>query len=265
MPKIKKNIYTIVFEHNCEKKYYNLKMKHEGIIYAIEYWAISHCEKLAVSNCTALVCISERDQRDIFKYYNRKADALLPVSFENSFKKNKIQPNYKKELLFIGSNFGPNLEGILWFVDNVMSELRDFKLYIVGKNFENEKEKLKRLNVEVIGTVNSMEKYYYSFPVMVMPIFYGSGMKVKTAEAMMYGKTILATDEALEGYDVEDIDGIFRCNTKDDFINTIRSIFTENLSQFRQSVYNLYLEKYSREKTYDILKSIMPSEDKKDE
>lgn len=256
--KIPNNIYTIVFEHNCEKKYYYLKIKHEGLIFLIEYLAISRCERIAVTKCDKLICINKRDAMNIFELYSRKADTLLPISFENKFQKEKVQKNTNKELLFIGSNFGPNVEGISWFVKNVMSVLSDYKLYIVGKNFEEEKEKLERKNVIVVGTVDNLEDYYYNYQVIVIPIFYGSGMKVKTAEAMMYGKTILATDEALEGYDVENVNGIFRCNTKDEFINTICEVFKKSVPEFQEDVYQRYLDKYSQEAALKNLKKSLP-------
>lgn len=76
-----------------------------------------------------------------------------------------------------------------------------------------------------------------------MPIFYGDGMKIKTAEAMMYGKTILASDEALEGYEVKDIQGIYRCNTREEYLETIHMI-ERNENYYNKSVRNLFLSKY---------------------
>lgn len=80
---------------------------------------------------------------------------------------------------------------------------------------------------------------------MVIPIFYGDGMKIKTAEAMMYGKIILASDEALEGYQVENIDGIYRCNTKENYINCIRKLEKENNERLKKNVRQLFLNNYS--------------------
>jgi Glycosyl transferases group 1. len=262
LSKISKDIYTIVFEHNCEKKYYTLRMKHEGLIYAIEYWSVSRCEKIAVSECSMLICINERDRLNIFKIYSREADLLLPVSFENKLCKNKIKKNNSKEIVFIGSNFGPNLQGIAWFVENVMSCLPDFKLYIVGKDFEKDKEYLERRNVIVVGTVDNIEDIYYHYSIVVMPIFYGSGMKVKTAEAMMYGRTILATDEALEGYDIEGVNGIFRCNTQEEYINVIIQLFKDDIPEFREEVHQKYLEKYSNGAALDTLRKALPTGEK---
>jgi len=35
---------------------------------------------------------------------------------------------------------------------------------------------------------------------VILPIISGSGMKTKTAEALMYGKSIIGIKEAFEGY-----------------------------------------------------------------
>lgn len=48
-----------------------------------------------------------------------------------------------------------------------------------------------------------MAEYIYNADFLIAPIFEGSGMKLKTAEALMYGKTVFGTTEAFEGYDVD--------------------------------------------------------------
>jgi site-specific DNA-adenine methylase len=60
----------------------------------------------------------------------------------------------------------------------------------------------------------------------------------------MYGKTIIATDEALEGYDVNNVKGIFRCNTKKEFIDKIREASKHCGNGYRQSVRDIYLSRY---------------------
>ena len=86
---------------------------------------------------------------------------------------------------------------------------------------------------------------------MVIPVFYGAGQKVKTAEAMMYGKTIIATSEALEGYAVDDVEGIFRCDTVDAFVRTIRMVSSQHRSKYRKEVRKRFLEEYSYKAVLD--------------
>lgn len=221
---------TIVFFHNIETDFSWNKVKKEGICFLPAYFASYYNERIATKIATKVITLNERDDRRLNQLFGRTSDLHLGVSFEDYFQYEKLKRNgQKKELLFVGSLFWPNYQGILWFVDEVMRVLPEYHLSIVGKNFENKKRELERDNVTVIGTADDLEQYYYSYSVIVMPIQYGAGMKVKTAEAMMYGMTILGTDEALEGYQVDGVKGIYRCNTADAFINVIHNIYENGL------------------------------------
>ncbi len=106
----------------------------------------------------------------------------------------------KFNMLFAGSAFPPNIEGIRWFVHNVLPQVPG-ELFIVGRNFEKYRAQLAADRVHVIGTVDEVDSWYYQSDCVVSPIFWGSGIKVKTAEAFMLGRTIVGTKESFVGYD----------------------------------------------------------------
>ena len=246
LSKVPRNIKSLVYFHNVERDYAWNKVKKEGLCFLPSFFASLYNEKIAVKKATKIISINERDGHRLEKLYGRLPDLYLPVSFYDRFKIQKIRRSLdRKELLFIGMMFPPNYQGIEWFIKEVMSELPEYHLTIVGKNFEKGRRRLERNNVTVIGTVDDLDEYYYTYPVIVMPIQYGAGMKVKTAEAMMYGMTIVATDEALEGYHVEGIQGIYRCNTADEFIKAIREIYEhDNLKVLQEDVRQIFLEEF---------------------
>ena len=124
---------------------------------------------------------------------------------------------------------------------------------IVGRGWEEKKEELSEYKqVNIIGTVDDVSYWYHKYPALVMPIRRGSGIKVKTAEAIMYGKTIFASDEALEGYDVNEIKGIYRCNDAKEYIDNIMSFFTgKEIPLCQDDVRKLYLKKYSSDHLYN--------------
>jgi glycosyltransferase involved in cell wall biosynthesis len=246
LTKMNKYCRTVVFFHNCEYDFSCNKVKNEGIVYlpsAIASWVN---EKKAV-NAGKIGCLNNRDSNRIFELYGRRADFFFPVTFEDTFDPTRAKESNKKELLFVGSRFKPNEDSIEWFMKNVMAFLPDITLLIVGKGFEDKKAEYESAysNVTVLGGVNDLSDYYYSHPVQVMPILYGAGMKVKTAEAMMYGRTIVASDEALEGYDVDGMDGIYRCNTADEYIRVLSDLMIADKSEtYNVSVRNCFMQKY---------------------
>ena len=82
-------------------------------------------------------------------------------------------------------------------------------------------------------------------------------MKTKTAEAMMFAKTIFGTTEAFEGYEVdyEKIGGL--CNSAQDFISKINQFdLSQYYNDYSRSVYE---EKYSDLNNLKLFKRILTS------
>lgn len=242
---IRCNVPIISFFHNIEANYAWNKYKHEGKKYIVAYWSYFHNEKYMVRLADRIILLNKRDEKELRRLYGRNADFFLPISFTDTFDEKKIrtQPNQRFELLFVGSLFQPNLEGLKWFIDEVMPRLdkEKYTLKIIGKNLETKRRELEHENVEVIGTVDNLDEYYFMADAVVIPIFYGDGMKVKTAEAMMYGKMIFATDEALEGYDVDNVEGIYRCNDAEEFVDQLKST---KFKRFNETVRSIFKNKY---------------------
>lgn len=251
---------VICFFHNIEADYsYNL-VKSKGKQYVLSCWASKRNERSVIQYADALLCLTRRDADRMRELYGRGSDKIIPITFRDVYdaKKNKVQQG--KGILFVGSCFPPNYDGMKWFVDNVMGKLPNITLTIVGKGFETKKSELQRKNVIVIGTVKCLEEFYYAYPLVVMPIRYGSGMKVKTAEAMMYGRMILASDEALEGYDVDGVKGIYRCNTADEYVARINEVFENGEPEpYQAEVRKLFLAKYDTKQIENEFEQVVKS------
>lgn len=241
----KRNYCTVVFYHNVEADYAMNKVKNESIVYIPSYCASKYNDKCG-TEADAVICLNQRDSDRLSELYGRAADFILPITFRDCFEVDRTNCEYKRELLFLGSSFAPNRMSIEWFMRNVMPELNNIHLTIVGKGFECKKEEYEQYrNVKVIGAVEEPDRYYYQHAAVILPIKYGAGMKVKTTEAMMYGRKIFASDEALEGYDVENVPGITRCNEAEEFANAINHYFDkEELKPYEPEVRKLFLEKY---------------------
>ena len=244
--KFRRGIKTIVLAQNLEKQYSWNTVVHKSPLCIFHFFSVWYNEHSLLRRADRLVCLNNRDSRLFSKHYHRKADLLIPMTFKDVFSKEayeKVKSN-KEKLVFVGSNFMPNIKGIEWFIRNVMPYI-GYELEIVGRNMENWKPDLSNEKVKIVGSVDDLAPYYYDASAIVMPIFIGAGMKVKSAEALMYGKTIFATKEALEGYDVKGSDHIFKCNTKEEFISAIQKYMaSENKVKMNEDIRELFLKKY---------------------
>jgi hypothetical protein len=92
---------------------------------------------------------------------------------------------------------------------------------------------------------------------MVSPIFKGGGMKVKTCEALMYGKNIFGTSEAFIGYEI-DYDKVGAlCNTKEEFIDTINNYCSTKREKFNEYSRKCFLENYSFDATLEKFEKLL--------
>ena len=142
-----------LFLHNIERDYALNKMKKESFVFLPSFLSSWISEGICIKNAKKVFCLNKRDSLRMEQVYHRTPTAIIPISFTDNFEKLRVQPyNGKKNILFIGSLFPPNYDGIKWFIENVMSELTDdFQLFIVGKNFEKKRDSLEKHNVKVIG------------------------------------------------------------------------------------------------------------------
>ena len=205
---IKRNnptIKIITFYHNIEKNYSTEEYR---VNPTLKNWylkqVIIYNEKLIIKHSDYNIVLNERDSKELYKIYNKKPDLILPTTFYDNYDENK-----KKEckietkefrMLFVGSAFFANIEGLNWFIKNVFPYIHNCKLTIVGKGMD--KCFKSKDNIKVIGFVDDLSTFYYNTDIVISPIFSGSGMKTKTAEALMYGCPIIGTKEAFEGYNI---------------------------------------------------------------
>lgn len=244
---------TVIFFHNVEQQYTWDQVKNYSLLCLPRYFAARHCEKKMIIYGRKLICLNNRDRELISQYYGKDTDLMLPVTFRDTYHNNNISEQKSQGgefvLLYIGSYFVHNYKGLLWFLNNVMPFV-NAKLVVVGKNMEKIREKVGvSENIVVAGTVEELGKYYTAADAMVMPIFMGGGMKVKTAEALMYGKTIFASKEALEGYEVAHVSNITECNSAEEFISGISKCIASGVNQkFNSNVRQVFLENYCTEK-----------------
>lgn len=249
------DINIIVFFQNIECLYFE-DLYRNNMLYKYIFSSIAkYNENMAVKYADKLVLLNERDSKDLKNIYGKGADFLFKMTVKDQYYKNDILKikdvlNERKKILFVGSDFFANRQGIQWFVNNVWRDLQNIELTIVGKDTERWKEFIKIKNINIVGTVDDIKPYYEASDAIIAPIFLGSGMKTKTAEALMYGKYIFGTKEAFEGYELNYDNVGALCNTKEEFILAINT----KLKKYKYK-YNKYSRKYFEENySQDIFK-----------
>lgn len=246
--------YAYDFESEYMKMYCTPSIMHPN--YYIKMFRVRQNEQDAILYSDKFICISERDRSLYLKKYHCQVDMVLPVTLDDRFdNRSGITSFDSKYILFVGSYFKPNIEGIMWFASNVAPKIKA-DVHVIGNGMEKLNAETLPDNIKILGRVDNLAEHYINASAVIMPIFSGSGMKVKTAEAMMYGKPILATDEALQGYDIDAIEGVYRCNTAEAFIDAIRSVLKTRVL-FYQQIRDHFVAAYCTETAQMALKTML--------
>ena len=154
-----------------------------------------------------------------------------------------LVPTAKKlefpSLFHIGAlDWAPNQEGLIWFFDHCWTKIHnenpDLKFYLAGRNAPEWFERHLNLEgVEYLGEINDAYDFINSKAIMVVPLFSGSGMRIKIIEGMALGKTIVTTDIGTEGIPTENGNNILIANDADQFTEAI-SLLIKDRQLFEQ-------------------------------
>ena len=234
--------------HNVESIYYDSLLPKRLPLRSVVIGCAAKNDGYCCKYADTILALNQRDSDILFRMYGRKADFLVPITLED--KCADIQFDHEAttgkcpHCLFLGSYFTANTEGITWFVKNVMPHV-NIDLKIVGRGMAKLKEDECFRDIEVVNDAPDLAPYLLSADFMILPIFSGSGMKVKTCQSLMYGRNILGTDEAFEGYALDTERVGARCNTADDFIAAIRHFAHHPLPRYNAYARKVYEDSYS--------------------
>lgn len=136
------------------------------------------------------------------------------------------EPGEVPSLFSIGSmNWIPNQEGIRWFIDHVWPDVhRQFprlKYYLAGREMPAWMLRLDQPNVIVLGEVADAAEFMADKTIMIVPLFSGSGIRIKIIEGMAAAKTIISTTTGAEGIGCTDRDNILIANLPCEFFEMI--------------------------------------------
>ena len=244
------NVQVYTFFHNAEVRFFLGLFRQNKTLHALAVVVVNYlAERKSVMHSDKIICLNQRDSQMLYKFYGRAATYVSPIAMQDKLLLpcNQSHAPSKKEkfAIFVGGGFYANRAGIIWFAKNVAPRI-NIRTCIVGRGLEDLRDELQvDPNVELVGAVDSLGQWYRDSHFVIAPIFDGSGMKTKVAEALMFGKKIIGTPEAFTGYeDVANRIG-YVCSTADEFITAINCAEALEASTFDRESRDIYEKKYS--------------------
>ena len=112
-------------------------------------------------------------------------------------------------LFHIGSmEWQANEQGVMWFLNKVwplvLSAQPNAKFHLAGKGLSKQDPRFFQSGIVNHGEVSNAEDFMHEHGVMIVPIQAGSGIRIKTLEAMALGVPIVSTSIGAQGLTVMD-------------------------------------------------------------
>lgn len=165
-------------------------------------------------------------------------------------------------LLFLGTlTWEPNVSGIEWFLDEVYPKLNDVRLVIAGKGIsEHLREKALAAGAKVLGYVEDVNDVYDNCDVMIVPLFMGSGQRVKIIEAFSKGMPVITTSTGVEGLHYRDGENVVKANSARDFVAAVARLKDDKFyNHIACAARATYISHYSIDTTKQMINNVIES------
>lgn len=216
------NIEHLIWERIAENTRFGLKKRYLSLLAK----QLKSFEKSVLSRYDEIWCISAKDTQWFENQNSNSLVKFVPFGIESGKISQKAIRYQCNNLFFLGSmDWYPNQEGVLWFLNNVWSAVHqqhpDLTFRIAGRNIPPNWQQLDYKGVEIVGEVENAADFLEENGVLVVPLWSGSGVRIKIIEAMAMGKVIITTTIGLEGINAVHKKHILIADTVNEFVDAV--------------------------------------------
>jgi len=209
------------------------ELAQDAKIDAVKY--VRGIEEEIARECDLILCVTELDK---LWFQNNGAKNVIDANNGTLTTPQRVSSTNKYALV-IGSGHPPNVEGSIKYLSDATEWMpEDSRLIYVGSiceglrgNVGREIDLAKNTEVVFLGSRSDEElnKLIASANVILLPIPYGGGSNLKTAEAISSGRPIVGTTKSLRGFE--------------NFIGSRNTVVEDDLDSFKEACFNFMEEK----------------------
>jgi glycosyltransferase involved in cell wall biosynthesis len=230
---------SVMFTHNVEAEIFERHVtRARGIlrlIWANQSHKMARLEQQALARYDTVIAVSTRDRDVLAKRYRLPDVEAIETGVDLGFF--SVTPEAAEcdpgtdggSLIFTATmSWAANIDGIHFLLDEVFPLLLrsrpHVRAVIIGRNPPaalSEKIQAHKMNVTLTGFVDDIRPYVARANVYVIPLFVGSGTRIKAFEAMAMGRPVVSTSLGVEGLDVVDGETFLRADDAEAFARGI--------------------------------------------
>jgi len=161
-------------------------------------------ERASWSLADFIIAIQPHEKRAVEELVERPESVILAEHAPLiDFQSLPAGPPQKGNVLCVASKARPNIAGLRWFIEEIWPKVLEVfpsaMLHLVGTCKDELSCFHGHSTVVFHGRVDSLEPFYGEASVVINPVCFGSGLKIKTVEALAHGKALVTTPVGAEG------------------------------------------------------------------
>lgn len=176
-------------------------------------------EKSAISQADYVLVSSELERVECLSHKTAE-NVIVIQNVVHANSQNKRILGTGKRVLFPGNfDYPPNREAMKEIVEVIAPNLPEFHFTIAGSGAL--KSSSAKPNIDYRFNPKDMQLYFLSADILLAPIRFGAGTRLKVLEAMNLGVVVLATNFAVEGLQIKPGVHYYQAESADDFITAL--------------------------------------------
>ena len=183
--------------------------------WAAEAGEMETLETGILADADLVVCLSE-DEASIARRQTKETRVITKIPFLGGITCTDRSFEDRNDIVLVASwvagTSSPNVDGLAWFLTDVFPLVQKrvpwARLRITGDSPPASLTRLAGFGVGFEGLVPNLSDFYQAARCVIVPLRFGSGVKIKTIEALQFGVPIVATSIGAEGIDLHSTEAI---------------------------------------------------------
>lgn len=206
-----------------------------------------------------IILAIQKDERKYFVRQVRNQRKVLTIGnyFETTENTKVIK---EKKVLFVGSNNDPNREALQYFLKDIWKKVKKIvpeAEFLIAGDVSSSVE-ASELYTKV-GYVEELADVYSEARVVVNPMLSGTGLPIKSIEAMAYGKAMVMTESGARGLyrEGKDPKAFLLAHNTEDFVDKLVLLLNDDKKVEQVQKYcRRFVERYNERIFQAIIKGI---------
>lgn len=185
-----------------------------------DMYSLSPIQEAKGLNRVDTILSIQEDESIVFRYL-APSIPVYTVFMPIQFKVSTISDN--KNILFFSGDSEINRNGISYFINEVwplvIKQEPEAKLLVAGSICKN--LYIEDSSIRIIGFIDDADTFYNQGSIAINPVYQGTGLKIKTLEALSYGKVTVVHPHSVEGLYRKTDSPVFVANTTQEYAELI--------------------------------------------